>query len=63
MDSELSPHDGSRKRKMDVKDVFNQDEDDNERMGAARKRKLVPLGMIKLLQSVISATTGYISIF
>lgn len=33
-----------KKKKMDVKDVFNQDEDDNDGMGLGRKRKLVPLG-------------------
>jgi len=38
----MSP-DFSKKKKMDVKDIFNQDEDDDG-FGSARKRTLVPLG-------------------
>lgn len=40
----FSPAEMPKKKKMDVKDVFNQDEDDNDGMGLGRKRKLVPLG-------------------
>ncbi|CAG7720208.1 unnamed protein product [Allacma fusca] len=39
----FSPADLPKKKKMDVRDVFNQDEDDNDGFGSARKRKLVPL--------------------
>jgi len=39
----FSPAELPKKKKIDVKDVFNQDEDDDG-MGLARKRKLVPLG-------------------
>lgn len=38
-----SPLDAPKKKKMDVKDIFNQDEDDDG-FGMGRKRKLVPLG-------------------
>jgi hypothetical protein len=38
----FSPADMPKKKKMDVRDVFNQDEDDDG-FGSARKRKLVPL--------------------
>ena len=41
MQSPLEP----KRKKMDVKDVFNQDEDDTDGFGLARKRKLVPLGL------------------
>jgi hypothetical protein len=38
-----SPLDAPKRKRMDIKDVFNQDEDDDG-FGLARKRKLVPLG-------------------
>lgn len=44
-----SPLDAPKRKKMDVKDVFNQDEDDTDGFGLARKRKLVPLGFTLLL--------------
>jgi len=42
-DSLQSPSDAPKRKKIDVKDVFNQDEDDNDGFGHGRKRKLVPL--------------------
>jgi hypothetical protein len=40
---EMSPE-FPKKKKIEVHEVFNQDEDDNDGLGSARKRKLVPLG-------------------
>jgi hypothetical protein len=37
---------------MDVKDIFNQEEEDDG-LGSARKRKLVPLGKYTVLYAMV----------
>jgi hypothetical protein len=39
----MSP-DFPKKKKIEVHEIFNQDEDENDALGSGRKRKLVPLG-------------------
>lgn len=41
-----SPGSGTGKKKLDVKEVFNNDDDDEDgNLGSGKKRKLVPLGL------------------
>jgi hypothetical protein len=35
----------AKKKKLEVKDVFNMNDDENEDQNGPKKRKLVPLGM------------------
>lgn len=43
-----SPHQQqvNKKKKMDLKEVFNTDDDEDLSLGAGKKRKLVPLGKL-----------------
>jgi hypothetical protein len=39
------PPPGKQKKKLDLKEVFNTDDDEDSNLGSGKKRKLVPLGM------------------
>lgn len=38
------PPPGKQKKKLDLKEVFNTDDDEDSNLGSGKKRKLVPLG-------------------
>jgi hypothetical protein len=39
------PPPGKQKKKLDLKEVFNTDDDEDSNLGSGKKRKLVPLGV------------------
>jgi hypothetical protein len=42
------PPPGKQKKKLDLKEVFNTDDDEDSNLGSGKKRKLVPLGVYGL---------------
>jgi hypothetical protein len=47
------PPPGKQKKKLDLKEVFNTDDDEDSNLGSGKKRKLVPLGMCGIVLSHI----------
>jgi hypothetical protein len=47
------PPPGKQKKKLDLKEVFNTDDDEDSNLGSGKKRKLVPLGMPGISLSLI----------
>lgn len=53
-----------KRKKLDVKEVFNNDDDENSNLGSGKKRKLVPLGTeLTAKQNFINICYSLISFF
>jgi hypothetical protein len=56
------PPPGKQKKKLDLKEVFNTDDDEDSNLGSGKKRKLVPLGAysLELLDCLTIGTADHI---